>query len=479
MTKNLLSNLVRTKEHPTLRVVLDIAEAFRLTLDGAHQLFGYQLDAIRHIDRALNGSRTHIVEAYSFYRDLPVDLPFLLVASTLLNSHAALHDLVSEWQTQIPIRAIEGEGWRRPGSFYIHVGTEDSLGSSLPPGSMALVEPISRKEELRPNPRATYLLQFGNGYRCCKCLVTGTKLILLPEGPYPGVREFRYPGMVRVAGRVRMFALSLPMPDYPKPGMLPPSPQGAPLILPWEHPTRDRLFLAKHRRFTRRTEERAEIRDALHATFGNSLTERTERRYRLPSESRPHVDSLIQMVILNTARYSDAIRWDRPLTADRGHYSLDTLLTARNLAELIDHSSSALTPQPIEMWNALREQYTEWPEPLSARFPDLRAMEDRIVRLPVGSELRGTSPPIPSGSILLLNPSTSSIESVEHTHRAGAWSRPIYALRRGAQVVCGYLRIDENHYALGASPLGSEPFLTLHKRDLDDLRKVCGVAVLV
>ena len=430
ITKNLLSNLGRTKDHPTLRTVLDVTEIFSLTLDGAHRLFGYDLDKIRQYDLRLNGGVTHIVETYSFYRDLPIDLPFLFVATALFESGTTLHDLVSEWQTQIPIRAIEEEGWRRPGSFYVHVGTEDSLGSSLPPGSIALVGPVSRSEERRPDPRTTYLLQFGNGYRCCKCLVTGTKLVLLPDGPYTGTREFPYPGSVRVAGRVRMFALSLPMPQYPKLGPLPTSPQGAPLILPWEHTTRDQLFLAKHRRYTRPNDERAKMREVLRDAFGSSLTGRTERRYRRPSESRPHIDSLIQMVILNTTRYSDAIRSDRPLTSDRGRFSLDTLLRARSLEDLIDRSPTALTPRPTELWQGLRERYTEWPESLSARFPGLKAMEDRVVRLPIGTELRGTAPKIPAGSILLLEPSTTSLRDGDRAPDASAWSRPIYGSDR-------------------------------------------------
>ena len=37
LAKNLLSNLFRTKDHPTLHVVLEVADAFSLTLDGAHR----------------------------------------------------------------------------------------------------------------------------------------------------------------------------------------------------------------------------------------------------------------------------------------------------------------------------------------------------------------------------------------------------------------------------------------------------------
>jgi len=59
VTKNLLSNLSRTKDHPTLHAVLEVADAFSLTLDGAHRLFGYELERIREFDLKLNSGRTH------------------------------------------------------------------------------------------------------------------------------------------------------------------------------------------------------------------------------------------------------------------------------------------------------------------------------------------------------------------------------------------------------------------------------------
>ena len=59
-TRDLLSNLPRTNEHPTLKTLLEVAEICSLTLEGAHKLFGYNLGGIREYDLRLNGSRTHI-----------------------------------------------------------------------------------------------------------------------------------------------------------------------------------------------------------------------------------------------------------------------------------------------------------------------------------------------------------------------------------------------------------------------------------
>lgn len=58
--KDLLSNVPRTSEHPTLNTLLEIADVFALTLDGTHRLFGYDLDRLREYDLVLNGGRTHI-----------------------------------------------------------------------------------------------------------------------------------------------------------------------------------------------------------------------------------------------------------------------------------------------------------------------------------------------------------------------------------------------------------------------------------
>lgn len=41
--RDLLSNLPRTNEHPTLKTLLEVAEICSLTLEGAHKLFGYNL----------------------------------------------------------------------------------------------------------------------------------------------------------------------------------------------------------------------------------------------------------------------------------------------------------------------------------------------------------------------------------------------------------------------------------------------------
>jgi len=205
----------------------------------------------------------------------------------------------------------------------------------LPPGAVTLVVPVDEAERLRPNPRAIYLLQFGNGYRCSRCVVTRGKLLLLVSGRrYTGPHEFAYPKDVRIAGRIRMFATALPLPDHPLLHSLPTSEHGAPLVLPWEHSSMDRLFTTKHRRFRRSRQDVPRIQETMESIFHTKLSGRTERRYRRPTSSVPHVDALIQLSVTHLTRYTDALRVQRPLLSDRGRYSLDTLLNTRHLSNL-------------------------------------------------------------------------------------------------------------------------------------------------
>jgi hypothetical protein len=479
VTKNLLSNLSRLKDHPTLHAVLEVAEIFSLTLDGAHRIFGYNLEGIQEYDFRLNGGRTHIIESYPFERDLLIDLPLRLARSEVFGWNSTLRDLVSEWQTEVPIRTLEDEGWQRPGAFYVHVGTEDSLGSNLPPGAIALVEPVSDEDRVRPNPRAIYLLQFGNGYRCSRCVVTGNKLLLLIYGRnYTGPQEFSYPGGVRIAGKIRMFALNLPAPEYSLLRSLPSSPSNGPLILPWEHASMDRLFLAKYQRFRRSRQDLPRVREALETIFHSRLSGRTERRYRSPTPSHPHVDALIQLTLANVARYSDSIRARRPVPSDRGRFSLGALLNVRHLHDLAGAFRRVELPVPSDRWTAFRKEYVEWPTLLSLRFPQLRSWDDRVVRLPKGTAIHGVEPAISPGTILLLGAIAGTPDTRSDSKKSG-WSRPIYTLRRGAEIVCGHLEQDGDQYALLSNTQGSALPVRFGRDDLHQLSQVCGVAVPV
>lgn len=477
--KTLLSNLPRTKEHPTLNALLEIADIFSLTIEGAHQLFGYSLGRLRDYDLHLNGGRTHVVESFEFKRDLPIDLPSKLASEDRFRIDGALRDLILDWQTEVPIRTLDSAGWRRPGTFYVHIGTDDSLGSSLPAGALALVEPVDPPEQLRPHPRAIYLLQFGNGYRCCRCVVTGGKLhILTSEKRYHGPQTFVYPGAVRIAGRIRTFAMRLPSPEYPDLRPLPVSVQATNLVLPWEHVRRDQLFADQHRRFVRSKQEEEAVRERLKAALHTHLSARTERRYRRPSPSQPHVNVLLYMTVLHLTRYTDTLRTSRVAYSDADRFSLRSLLEAKQLSDLPPFTRPARTPVPEELWERHRHEFLEWPSLLSMSLSELRLAEERILRLAAPPRLQGLEPAIAAGSWMLMEKVAAMPDTQAERIRSG-WSRPIYVLRKGLKAMCGYLERDGDRFVL-LTQMESQPSnVTFYHDDLPFLHRVTGIAVPV
>jgi hypothetical protein len=476
--KDLLSNLKRTKEHPTIKVLRDISNNCLLTSDGTHRLFGYNLGKIREYDLRLNGGRTHIRESYPFERDLLIDLPARLAVHEAFTRDALLRDLVPEWQTDIPIRVLEEQEWEQTGAFYVHIGTEDSLGSSIPPGATALVEPIGSGERLHPDPRGIYLLQFGNGYRCSHCVVTRGKLLLFgTEKTYLGREAFTYPGTVRIAGRIRAFALSLPLPEYHSLYSLPHCRQCADLILPGEHGTRASLFSTEHKRFKRSKEAEQSIRDFLRGEFNAKLSDRNERRYRRLTSSEPHVDALIYLTLVNVARYTDALRTSDAFASDKGRFSLDTLLNATSLEEAWIARRSAHLPTPIEVWEARKKEFVEWSPLLSAKFPQLHLWDNRIVRMAGGCAINALDPSINPGSWLFLE-TIPLIPDPQNDAKKKGWSRPIYVLRRGLEIFCGYLERDGNQYAVLSNPR-QEAKAIFRAEEFSQLSTVGGVVVPV
>src|ERR1039458_7308448 len=71
---NLISNLSHLRQHPLLHVVSEGSQMFGLSLDGAHQLFGYELSQIREFDTRWNGGRTRIIESIPLLPDQRISL---------------------------------------------------------------------------------------------------------------------------------------------------------------------------------------------------------------------------------------------------------------------------------------------------------------------------------------------------------------------------------------------------------------------
>jgi hypothetical protein len=210
--RGLINNLRYEKSRPSLRALMELSRRVPLAVGGAFKLIGYKLEKMREVDFLLNGHRTRIIESYPFYMDRAIDLPGMLSEDDLFERNAFVSELVLQWQREVPIRILQGRDWQREGTFHVQIGSDDSLAlSGIPPGAVLPVEPVSAEERSNPDPKAVYCLQFGNGYRCCHCTVFQGKLVLLPHnGRYAGPYEFLYPQEVRIAGRARGFAVSLP-----------------------------------------------------------------------------------------------------------------------------------------------------------------------------------------------------------------------------------------------------------------------------
>jgi hypothetical protein len=295
---------------------------------------------------------------------------------------------------------------------------------------------------------------------------------------YFGREEFIYPGDVRIAGRIRMFAVSLPIPEYASLRSLPPCRPCADLILPWEHGTRDRLFATEHKRFKRSKEDERFVRDFLLKELNASLSDRSARRYRRPSSSTPHVYALIHLTLAHLARYTDTLRAGGSWVSDRDRFSLETLLNAKSLEEAQVLHRKAYLPTPSDVWEARLREFAEWPPLLSIKFPQLRLWDERIVRLAEGSAIHGLVPSIGPGSWMLLEKSTKIPDMRGNSNKVG-WARPLYVLRRGLQTYCGYLERDRNQYALLFSSRSNSTEVSFRSDEFASLSRVAGVAVPV
>jgi hypothetical protein len=408
-----------------------------------------------------------------------VELPLEFASPDSFRRSAMLSSLVLRWQGDFPISVLNRPVWRRPGTFYVRVGTQDSLGSSLPPGATALVESVDHEEMQRPNPRAIYLLQFRNGYHCSRCVVTAGKLQLLTsDRSYVGPQVHAYPLSVRIVGRIAVFALGLP---FREASVLRPFSQydgSADLILPWENKTRHGLFATKHRRFVRSREETQHVEELLQSRLRSTLSDRSRRRYRRETDSEPHIAALMQMSIEHYARYSDSLQTGGYALRDASRYSLETMLRAKRFADLVAKRPEPERPTPLDVWEARRKEMVEWPALLSLKFPKPSAWSHRVIRVGEEASINSVEPPIRPGSWMLLEELPSIPDTRSDASKHG-WSRPLYALGRGLETFFGHLERDGSSFALLNHSDSKPTKVVLHQNELPNLRRVCGVIVPV
>ena len=183
------------------------------------------------------------------------------------------------------------------------------------------------------------------------------------------------------------------------------------------------------------------------------------------------------MTLYHTARYTDALRAGGISSSDRDRFSLETLLAAERMDDLLAQTQSARFPGPADVVEELRRQWVEWPPLLSITFPHLREWDERIIRLAEGCEINGLEPPIAPGSWVLVEDPPGSPD-LNRERSVSGWSRPLYTIRQGVKQVLGYLVRDGNQCAL-LSATGGEAAIVLGADDSASLRRVAGVAIPV
>ncbi len=453
--RGLINNLQHAKSQPSPRVLMELSRRIPLTTGGSFKLLGYRLERMREVDFLLNGHRTRIIESYPFYRDREIDLPGALSEQDVFKRNVFVSEIVLRWQRGLPIRALHGPEWRRDGIFHVQIGVEDSLAlSGIPPGAILSVEPVSSEEQSRPDPKAVYCLQFGNGYRCCSCAVSRGKLILLPQnGNYAGPYEFFYPQEVRIVGRARGFAVSLPpvLKDWPE---MHPVRASAPLVLPWEQPSFHDLLRTKRMRFGLTGNDLDRANGILESLLGTGISRRTLRRYERESDGVPHTDVLLALTVFHAARFRDVLKTLHFWKDESAHYSLTTWLQSRTLQDLSANMREAITPEPRNRWKMVIKEWGEWPALLSMILPRMEQFQHRLLRIHQNDIFDGLDPLIRPGAVALLE-EADGLPDTHNDRRKHDWDRPIYAIRYGRELLCGYVENDGQRLTLIPHPKSS------------------------
>jgi len=217
------------------------------------------------------------------------------------------------------------------------------------------------------------------------------------------------------------------------------------------------------------------VQEVLNERLSAKLSGRSERRYRRPTPSDPHVNGLMHLALAHMARYTDALRISSSWHSDQLRLSLDSMLNASSLEETKVFQKSTRTPTPRNVWEARREEFGSWPPLLSMRFPKLSQWDDRIVRLAKGNDITDLDPSLAAGSLLLLENIAAPPDYQVEGAKIG-WSRPIYVLERGVELICGYLERRGGDYAILSGTHGVVR-ASFRSEDLANLNRAIGVAV--
>src|SRR5260370_30115195 len=250
---------------------------------------------------------------------------------------------------------------------------------------------------------------------------------------------------------------------------------GAPLILPWEQRSLHELFAAKGKRFSITEKSQTVAREVLEAALHTNISWRTLRRYQHETDTVPRTSTLLGLTLLHAARFTDVLKSLDFWRDESKSYSLETLLAATKLSDLPLIFPNAERPSPRHRWTSIREEWGEWSPLLSMVMPRLRDVEDKMLRIYQSDLFGGLDPLIPPGSVALLE----EIDGLPDTHEDSVkdeWERPIYAMRHGQDILCGYIENHGHHIALVPHPLSISRRKTFLRHQVSVLGRFTFVA---
>src|SRR5260370_37368526 len=115
---------------------------------------------------------------------------------------------------------------------------------------------------------------------------------------------------------------------------------------------------------------------------------------------------------------------------------------------------------------------------MSMVIPRLREVEAKTLRIYQSDLFGGLDPLIPPGSVALLEEIDGFPDTYEDSVK-DEWERPIYAVRHGQDILCGYLENDGIHIALVPHPLSIGRRKTFLRHQVSVLGRFAFAAVPV
>jgi hypothetical protein len=190
----------------------------------------------------------------------------------------------------------------------------------------------------------------------------------------------------------------------------------------------------------------------------------------------PRTSVLIGLALIHSLRFTDVLRMLNLWTDETQYHSLGALMSAQTFDDLPLGYPMAAAPDPVVRWQALLDEWGEWPTLLSMAMPNLGKWGHRILRINQSAWFKGLDPLIAPHSVVVLDELKVTPPSHTENHRHN-WDRPIFALRHEGKTFCGYLEAHGTNLVLLPHPSASgTPRMVFRRRQVEILGQVVAVA---